>query len=552
MGLMAEEVKATMSKEDVVDKPVAEAEEEDETVTVTKNVVDDAVDGMPKGEDEEVTQPIHTVSCYDNADNDNVSVELPDNENKALVELKKLIQIALDNHEFYVVAETAPPPSPPLPPHVVVEDEGGEKDEMINVAADVVDEDETKTLEAIEETVVSVVSSMDEQQQQPQTLSSVVAVVDGSSPPAAEEDKQEVKTLAKEEEDTASSSPSPPEEVSIWGVPLMKDERTDTILRKFLRARDFNPKHAFTMLKNTIKWRKEFGIDNLLDEPLGEGLAEKAVFMHGVSKDGHPVCYNVYGAFDDKELYLKTFSDEVKRQKFLKWRIQFMEKSVRKLDFGKSGINTIIQVNDLKNSPGPGKWELRHATKLALQLFQDNYPEFVAKQVFINVPWWYVAVNKMISPFLTQRTKSKFVVAGPSKSAETLFNYIAPEQVPIQYGGFSKRGEFSVKDGVTQIIVKPTSQETVEFAVTQACNITWEVRVVGWDVSYGAEFVPNAKESYIVIIQKLKKVGATEESIITNNFKCSEAGKVVLTIHNSSSKKKSLLYRLQPLILLSH
>lgn len=42
-------------------------------------------------------------------------------------------------------------------------------------------------------------------------------------------------------------------------------------------------------------------------------------------------------------------------------------------------------------------------------------------KVFINVPWWYLAFNRMISPFLTQRTKSKFVFAGPSKSAETLF-----------------------------------------------------------------------------------------------------------------------------------
>lgn len=45
-------------------------------------------------------------------------------------------------------------------------------------------------------------------------------------------------------------------------------------------------------------------------------------------------------------------------------------------------------------------------------------------KVFINVPWWYVAYNRMISPFLTQRTKSKFVFAGPTKTAETLFKLV--------------------------------------------------------------------------------------------------------------------------------
>jgi len=44
-------------------------------------------------------------------------------------------------------------------------------------------------------------------------------------------------------------------------------------------------------------------------------------------------------------------------------------------------------------------------------------------QVFINIPWWYLAVNRMISLFLTIRTKSKFVFAGPSKSTETLLRW---------------------------------------------------------------------------------------------------------------------------------
>ena len=45
-------------------------------------------------------------------------------------------------------------------------------------------------------------------------------------------------------------------------------------------------------------------------------------------------------------------------------------------------------------------------------------------KVFINVPWWYLAFYAIINPFLTQRTKSKFVFAGPSKSAETLFKLV--------------------------------------------------------------------------------------------------------------------------------
>ncbi|RVW21538.1 Patellin-3 [Vitis vinifera] len=145
--------------------------------------------------------------------------------------------------------------------------------------------------------------------------------------------------------------------------------------------------------------------------------------------------------------YEKTFSDEEKRMKFLRWRIQFLERSIRKLDFTPGGVNTIFQVNDLKNSPGPGKWELRQATKQALQLLQDNYPEFVAKQVFINVPWCQIC--------------------------QTLFKYISPEQVPMQYGGLSVdycdcNPDFGIADPVTEITVKPSTKQTVEILVSEA------------------------------------------------------------------------------------
>lgn len=303
------------------------------------------------------------------------SSDLSDNENKSLQELKNLIQQALDNHQFStatVSSTTIATPEKEEPAKQNGEEEDAkkkdeeeeegdkkeeEKEEDVKKTDVVVgvDDDGAKTVEAIEESVVAVSSSVSTEQE-----------------PVTE------KLEAKEE----ASLPKQPEEVSIWGIPLLADKRSDVILLKFLRARDFKVKEAFTMIKNTIRWRNEFKMEELLDEKLGDEL-EKFVYMHGFDKEGHPVCYNIYGEFQDKELYKKCFSDEEKREKFLRWRIQFLEKSIRNLDFDHGGICTIVQVNDLKDSPGPGKWELRQATKQALQLLQDNYPEFVAKQVLL-------------------------------------------------------------------------------------------------------------------------------------------------------------------------
>lgn len=358
----------------------------------------------------------------------NVVGELPDPQKVALDELKQLVQEALNKHEF-----TAPPPPPAAPakeeekpaetveekspalateeaksevppetatpavaepateeppksepeveaPPPSAEEEKGTPtppaSEPIVVVAEVVekvqtvDDDGAKTVEAIEETIVAVAAPAPPPEEPAPTE---------KAPPA------EPKAETEAEPEAPVAPPPPPEEVSIWGIPLLADERSDVVLLKFLRARDFKVKEAFAMLKSVVAWRKEFGIDSLLEEDFGSEL-EKVVFMDGFDKEGHPVCYNAFGEFQNKELYQNTFADEEKRTKFLRWRIQFLEKSIRKLDFSPDGINTLVQVNDLKNSPGLFKRELRQATNQALQLLQDNYPEFVAKQVKIHQP----------------------------------------------------------------------------------------------------------------------------------------------------------------------
>lgn len=175
-------------------------------------------------------------------------------------------------------------------------------------------------------------------------------------------------------------------DISVWGVPLLPSkgsESTDIILLKFLRAREFKVNEAFEMLRSTLRWREEFRMDSILDEDLGFDLSSIA-YVNGVDLKGHPVCYNIYGVLEDDNLYQKTFGTEEKRQQFLRWRLQVMEKCIQqKLNFKPGGISSMLQINDLKNSPGPSKKELRMSTKQVVALLQDNYPEFVAKNVRI-------------------------------------------------------------------------------------------------------------------------------------------------------------------------
>ncbi|XP_009127905.1 patellin-1 [Brassica rapa] len=474
-------------------------------------------------------------------------------EKKALEEFKELVREALNKREFT-------PPAPPVKEEKTEEKKAAEEtkgeekteekkeeeklEEAVKVeekSSDDVAPEETKPEEKLEEpeekaavpaTVTTTEKASGAEEDGTKTVEAIEESIVSVTPPESSAAPVVVETTVAE--------PIVPEEVSIYGVPLLEDERSDTILLKFLRARDFKVKEALTMLKNTVQWRKENKIDELVEAEAGEEASEfeKMVFAHGVDKEGHVVIYSSYGEFQNKEI----FSDKEKLNKFLNWRIQLQEKCVRALDFSSPDAkSSFVFVSDFRNAPGLGKRALWQFIRRAVKQFEDNYPEFATRELFINVPWWYIPYYKTFGSIITSpRTRSKMVLAGPSKSADTIFKYIAPEQVPVKYGGLSNE---IGGDSVTEAIVKPAAKYTIELPASEACTLSWELRVLGADVTYGAQFEPTTEGSYDVIVFKNRKIGLTDEPVITGSFKVGEPGKIVITIDNQTSKKKKVLYR---------
>uniref|UniRef100_A0A5B6YMV9 Putative patellin-6 n=1 Tax=Davidia involucrata TaxID=16924 RepID=A0A5B6YMV9_DAVIN len=328
---------------------------------------------------------------------------------------------------------------------------------------------------------------------------------------------------------------------SMWAIPLLGgDEKSDVVLLKFLRARDFRVSDSLHMLLKCLQWRKDFDADNIVDEDLGFKELEGVVaYMHAYDREGHPVCYNAYGVFKDKDMYERTFGDDEKLKKFLRWRVQVLERGIQLLHFKPGGINSIIQVTDLKDMP---KRELRVASNHILSLFQDNYPELVARKIFINVPWYFSMLYSVFSPFLTQRTKSKFVISKEGNVAETLYKFIRPEDVPVQYGGLSRPSD--LQNGppkpASEFTVKGGEKVNIQIEGIEAgATITWDIVVGGWDLEYSAEFVPIAKESYTIAVEKQRKMAPSEEAV-HNSFTPREAGKMVLSVDNTASRKRKV------------
>ncbi|GAB4830528.1 hypothetical protein Ancab_020292 [Ancistrocladus abbreviatus] len=245
-------------------------------------------------------------------------------------------------------------------------------------------------------------------------------------------------------------------EISLWGVPLLPSkghEGTDIILLKFLKAKDWRVSEAFEMLRKTLIWRKEYKVDGIHEEELGGNELADVVFVKSTDRGGHPVCYNVYGGFRDKELCAKTFGTEDNLKGFLRWRVQVMEKSIKELSFKAGGVDSFLQITDLKNSPGPGTKGVGPASEAAVTLFQKHYPELIYKN----------------------------------------------------------------------------SQVTV----------VWDLMVVGSEVTYKEEFVPDDEGSYSILLQKEKKIAGSTR----NSFYINEPGKIVISMRNASFHRRRVFCR---------
>ncbi|RWW43007.1 hypothetical protein BHE74_00051384 [Ensete ventricosum] len=335
--------------------------------------------------------------------------------------------------------------------------------------------------------------------------------------------------------------------VSLWGVPLLpsrKHESTDVILLKFLRAREFKAAEALDMIRRTLRWRRDFGVDGMMTGEDGADAApppppqpppqhlKRAAYIDGRDKEGHPVCYNIYGVFKDKDVYRQTFGDEERQEKFLRWRVQLMEQGIKQMSLKPGGAAAILHIIDFKDSLRPGMRELRSATREIVSIMQDNYPEFVAKNIFLNVSFRYYAYHALFSPIITPRTRSKFIFARPAQN------------IPVQYGGL-RRGEdddeFSAEnERASELVIRGGGIGRIEIPILEpGVTVVWDITVVGWDVNYREEFIPEDEGSYKILIQNEKK----PEECIRNSFYISEPGKVVLTVENRTFKKKRVFYR---------
>ncbi|XP_037413652.1 phosphatidylinositol/phosphatidylcholine transfer protein SFH8-like isoform X4 [Triticum dicoccoides] len=210
-----------------------------------------------------------------------------------------------------------------------------------------------------------------------------------------------------------------------------------TMLR-FLKARKFDIEKAKHMWSEMLRWRNEYGVDNIEEfdyTELNEVKKYYPQFYHGVDKEGRPVYVELVGKVDANKLVKVTTLD-----RYIKYHVKEFERSFQ-MRFPACSIaakrhidssTTILDVQGvgLKNFSKDARELIMRLQKID----NDNYPETLCCLYIINAGQGFKMLWGTIKSFLDPQTASKIHVLG-SKYQNKLLEIIDESELPDFLGG---------------------------------------------------------------------------------------------------------------------
>ncbi|KAL6567105.1 hypothetical protein OROMI_015509 [Orobanche minor] len=211
-----------------------------------------------------------------------------------------------------------------------------------------------------------------------------------------------------------------------------------TILR-FLKARKFDLDKAVHMWAEMLKWRKENGVDSIIQDFLYDEFEQVQQHYphgyHGVDKEGRPVYIERLGKVEPSKLMRVTTVD-----RFLKYHIQGFEKAFAEKFpacsiAAKRHIDSTTTILDVQGLNWMSFGKIAHDLVMRMQKIDgNNYPETLHQMFIVNAGSGFKYIWNWTKGFLDPRTTSKIHVLG-SNFQSKLLEVIDTSQLPDFLGG---------------------------------------------------------------------------------------------------------------------
>ncbi|CAN8239961.1 unnamed protein product [Cochlearia groenlandica] len=198
---------------------------------------------------------------------------------------------------------------------------------------------------------------------------------------------------------------------------------SDSCLKRYLEARNWNVGKAKKMLEETLKWRSVFKPEEIRwSEVSGEGETGKVYKAGFHDRSGRTVLILRPGLQNTKSL-----------ENQMKHLVYLIENAIMNLPEDQEQMSWLIDFTD---------WTLSTSVPIksareSINILQNHYPERLAVAFLYNPPRLFEAFWKIVKYFMDAKTfiKVKFVYPKNPESVELMSSFFDEENLPTEFGG---------------------------------------------------------------------------------------------------------------------
>ena len=198
---------------------------------------------------------------------------------------------------------------------------------------------------------------------------------------------------------------------------------------RYLRARGWDLDKAFALFAATVEWRAEYqpwvGSNRMERTLLQREAGSQKMYLAGRDRSGRPI------------VVMRPARDNTGDED-AEWKVRYLvwitEKAVEMMR-AEVGVEKMVWIVEMSGM----KVAMTHSmsiTKECINVMQSHYVERLGKAFFVNAPWLFNALWRVISPFLDPVTKAKVSFIKSNRAGlEELHQTIDPSQLEEDLGG---------------------------------------------------------------------------------------------------------------------